>query len=58
MTAPSLSSTSGITIAGQTFDGTTNGIPTGATTSSSISPAGGIYTITVPDGTAALLTIP
>jgi len=58
MTASSLSATSGITIAGQTFDGTTNGLLTGAATSSSVTGVSGVYTITVADGTAAMLTVP
>jgi hypothetical protein len=58
MTAPSLSSTSGITIAGQTFDGTTNGLLTGTVASSQVTPVSGVYTITVADGTATMLTVP
>jgi hypothetical protein len=58
MTASTVSATSGITIAGQTFDGTTNGLIRNSATSSSVTPVGGVYTITVQDGTAALLTIP
>ena len=58
MTAPSLGSTSGITIAGQTFDNTTNGLPTGNLTSSSVTPVNGVYTLSLSDGTATMLTVP
>ncbi len=57
LTAPSLSATSGITIGGQTFDGTTNGELTGPAVSSQIVPVNGVYTVTVTDGTAAMLTV-
>jgi hypothetical protein len=58
MTASGLSATSGITIAGQTFDGTTNGSLAGTAVSSQVTPVSGIYTITVADGTATMLTVP
>jgi hypothetical protein len=47
-----------IYIGGQTFSGTTNGLLTGTASSSTITPASGVYTLTVQDGSAALLTIP
>ncbi len=57
LTAPSLSATSGITIGGQTFDGTSNGELTGPAVSTQVMPVNGVYTITVNDGTAAMLTV-
>ena len=57
LTAPSLSATSGITIGGQTFDGTSNGELTGPAVSAQVIPVNGVYTITVTDGTAAMLTV-
>jgi hypothetical protein len=55
----SVSSTSGISIAGQTFDGTTNGVLTPSTPSTTtVNGSGGTYTITVNDGTATILTVP
>jgi hypothetical protein len=57
MTASSVSETSDITIGGQTFNGTTNGLLTGPPSTTSVTPAAGIYTLTLPDGSAALLTI-
>jgi hypothetical protein len=47
-----------IYIGGQTFSGTTNGLLTGTASSSTITPTSGVYTLTVQDGSAALLTIP
>jgi PKD repeat protein len=58
MAAASLSATSGIAIAGQTFDGTTNGLLTGTAVPPQLMPASGVYTITVADGTATMLTVP
>jgi hypothetical protein len=45
-------------IAGQAFDGTTNGLLTGTAVSPQVTPASGVYTISVADGTAAMLTVP
>jgi hypothetical protein len=55
--APSVSSTSGVTLGGQTFgDETTTGtLP--APTVTPVAPASGAYTVPVPAGSAALLTI-
>jgi hypothetical protein len=59
MTAASVSAINGITIAGQGFDTTTNGTLAPITpTTTSVTGSGGTYTITVADGTAALLTVP
>ena len=56
--APGLTATSGITIGGQTFDGTSDGKLTGAAVSTPVVPINGIYTMSVSDGTAAMLTVP
>ena len=58
LTAPNLSATSGITIGGQTFDGTSDGKLTGPAVSTPVVPVNGVYTMTVSDGTAAMLTVP
>ena len=56
--APSLSSTSGITIGGQTFDATSDGKLAGPAASTPVTQVNGHYTLTVSDGTAAMLTVP
>ena len=58
LTAPSLSATSGIMIGGQTFDGTSDGKLTGPAVSTPVVPVNGVYTMTVSDGTAAMLAVP
>jgi hypothetical protein len=55
--APSYSSTTGVTLGGQTFDGSTDGTPQGTAYSEIAQPAGGVYTIAMPSVSAALLTI-
>ncbi len=55
--APSYSSTTGVTLGGQTFDGSTNGSPQGAAYSEITQPASGAYTVAMPAVSAALLTI-
>lgn len=55
--APSASATTGITLGGQTFDGTTNGKPVGNYASSVVTPSNEIYTFSLPPASAALLTI-
>ncbi len=58
LTAPSISSTSGVSLGGQTFGATT---PTGklaAATTTPATPAGSVYTIPAPAASAAMLTIP
>jgi hypothetical protein len=50
--------TTGITIAGQTFDGSTDGTIRGTQTVGSISPSGnGVYTVSVQPGSAVLLVV-
>ena len=55
--APSVSATDGVTLGGQTFgDETTTGtLPTPSTTP--VAPVAGVYTVPLPAGSAALLTI-
>jgi len=55
--APSASATIGVTLGGQTFDGTTDGTPVGNNVSTSVKPKNGIYTFSLPAASAALLTI-
>lgn len=51
------SATAGITLGGQTFDGTTDGKIAGNNTSTIVIPSSGIYTFSLPAASAALLTI-
>ena len=53
----SVAATNQIFIDGQTFDGTTDGHLTGQPISASITPQNGIYTVTVSDGSAVMLTV-
>jgi hypothetical protein len=57
LTAPALSSTTGVTLAGQTFDGSTDGKPQGTAYSETVQPAGSTYTVALPAVSAALITI-
>lgn len=58
LAAPSLSSTSGVTLGGQTFgDETTTGKLPAAPSTTPVAPVSGTYTVPVPAGSAALLTI-
>ena len=50
--------TSGVSYAGQTFDGTTEGSPSGSRVTESVSPSSGSYSFVVKSGTAAVLAIP
>ncbi len=58
MTAASATATSGIAFGGQTFDGSTDGLPVGTASSSSVFPQGGRYTFKVSAPGAAILEIP
>ncbi len=59
LSAASVSSTSGVTIGGQSFgDETSTGKLPGAPATTPVNPAAGIYTVPLPAGSAALLTIP
>jgi hypothetical protein len=55
--APSINSTSGVTLGGQTFgaETTTGTLP--APVTSPVIPAAGVYTVPLPPGSAALLTV-
>jgi hypothetical protein len=55
--APSVSSTAGVTWAGQTFDGSTDGTIQGTASTTTVVPVGNIYTFSMTPGSAALLTI-
>ena len=57
LTAPSYSSITGLTLGGQTFDGTPDGTLQGTPTSEFVQPSGGVYTISVPYISAVLVTI-
>jgi hypothetical protein len=55
LTAPSYRSTTGLTLGGQTFDGTRDGTLQGTPTWEAVSPAGDVYTIPLPHVGAALV---
>jgi hypothetical protein len=58
MVAPSYQSTSGITIGGQTFDGSTDGTAQGTAYGEIIvAPQNGIYTVAIGPASAALVTV-
>jgi hypothetical protein len=52
-----VAATDQIYLGGQTFDGTTDGHLTGQTQTTTVQSYDGSYSVTVPDGTAALLTV-
>jgi hypothetical protein len=55
--APSVNATNGVTLAGQTFDGTVDGLPLGPYTSEQVMPQNGSYSLDLPPASAALLTL-
>ncbi len=55
--APSVNDTNGVTLAGQTFDGTVDGLPLGPYTSEKVMPQNGSYSLDLPPASAALLTL-
>jgi hypothetical protein len=57
MTAPSYSSTAGVMLGGQTFDGSADGTLQGTAYSESNAASSGVYTVTLPAVSAALVTI-
>lgn len=57
LTAPSFSSTTGLTLAGQTFDGSADGTPQGTAYAEIVQPSGGVYTVALPAVSAALISI-
>jgi Glycosyl hydrolase family 79 C-terminal beta domain len=57
--APSVSSTDGVTLGGQSFgDETTTGTLPGTPATTPVAPVGGAYTLSLPAGSAEMLTIP
>jgi hypothetical protein len=57
LTAPAYSSTTGVNLGGQTFDGSADGTPHGTAYAEITQPAGGVYAVALPPVSAALLTI-
>ena len=57
MLAPTYESNDGITIGGQTFDGSADGKPVGSQVTDSILPSNGTYTVPVQPTSAVLLTM-
>jgi Glycosyl hydrolase family 79 C-terminal beta domain len=57
LSAPSVNATSGVTLAGQTFDGTVDGLLLGSYISEQITPQNGSYSLDLPPASAALLTL-
>jgi len=57
LVAPSVSSKTGVTWAGQTFDGSTDGTIQGTVSTTAVVPAGNVYTFSVATTSAVLLTI-
>jgi hypothetical protein len=57
LAASSYTSTTGVTLGGQTFDGSPDGTPQGTAYQEVVVPASGSYTIAIPAVSAALVTI-
>jgi hypothetical protein len=57
LSAGSYQATNGITIGGQTFDGSGDGTLQGAGSGETVTPAGGVYSVVLPPTSAALITI-
>jgi hypothetical protein len=57
LVAPGYQSTDGVSIGGQTFDGSIDGKLVGSPTPESISPNNGSYTVTLEPTSAVLLTL-
>jgi hypothetical protein len=55
--APGAYATGGVTLAGQSFDETTTGLPRGSRLTTSLRPLAGRYTLTLPASSAAMLTV-
>ena len=56
--APSLLAKSGVTLGGQTFGSeTSTGLLAGQSTATTVTPAGGSYSVSVPAASAAMLTL-
>jgi hypothetical protein len=57
LSASNYQATKGITLAGQTFDGSTDGTIQGGAVSETVNSVGGIYSVAIPPTSAVLLTI-
>jgi hypothetical protein len=57
LTAASYTATKGVTLGGQTFDGSVDGTIQGNPSEETVAPAGGVYSVTLAPTSAALLTI-
>jgi hypothetical protein len=57
LSAANYQATHGVTIGGQTFDGSTDGNILGTLSEETVTPSGGVYSVTLPPTSAALLTI-
>ncbi len=55
--APAYSSTTGVVLGGQSFDGSTDGTPQGVAYSEVVQPSAGSYTVALPSVSGALVTI-
>ena len=55
--APSAYATGGVTLAGQSFAGTTTGLPVGSRVTWAVRSSAGSYTLTLPASSAAMLTV-
>jgi hypothetical protein len=49
--------TSGVTLGGQTFDGSTDGTPVGSQTTQFLTPSGNLWTVSVPPTSAVLIDV-
>ena len=59
LTAPAIDAVDGVSLGGQTFDGSLDGVAVGTRNEEAIAPDhDGVYTISLNQGSAALLTIP
>jgi hypothetical protein len=57
LSAGNYQATHGVTIGGQTFDGSTDGTIQGTASEEAVTSSGGVYSVTLPPTSAALLTI-
>jgi hypothetical protein len=57
LAAPSVSSKTGVTWAGQTFDGSPDGTLQGTLSITTVTPSGNVYSFSMTQTSAALLTI-
>jgi hypothetical protein len=57
LTAPTYQSSTGLTLAGQTFDNSTDGTPLGTAYAEFVTPVAGTYSVALPPTTAVLLTV-